>query len=72
MGAVTRSIEDPNEFSNSRKEILNDLHPYLDGISSKRIIKKVSKLLGSSDLENLKPKPSNWYRKRQIRKLILS
>jgi hypothetical protein len=72
IGALIRSIEDPEEFSQSRKEILNDIHPYLDGESSKRIIETISELLGSSDFKNLKSKPWNWLRKRQIRKLILS
>ena len=72
IGALIRSIEDPEEFSQSRKEILNDIHPYLDGESSRRIIETISALLVSSDLNNLKSKPRNWFRKRQIRKLILS
>jgi len=72
IGALIRSIEDPEEFSPSRKEILNDIHPYADGESSRRIIETISALLGSSDLNNLKSKPRNWFRKRQIRKLILS
>ena len=72
IGALIRSIEDPEEFSQSRKEILNDIHPYLDGESSRRVIETIYELLGSSDLKNLKSKPRNWFRKRQIRKLILS
>ena len=69
-GALIRSFEDPEEFSQSRKEILNDIHPYLDGKSSERLIETISKLLHSSDLKNLKSKSGNWFRKRQIRKLI--
>ena len=71
IGAITRSIEDPNEFDQSRKEILNDLHPYIDGESSKRLIETIIGVIKNKGLKNLKSKPRNWYRKRQIKKLIL-
>ena len=72
IGAIIRSIEDPNEFAESRKEILNDIHPYLDNGSSKRLVDTIYKVIKNNDLGNLKSKPKNWYRKRQIRKFILS
>tara|TARA_B100001250_G_scaffold405660_1_gene423508 strand:- start:1119 stop:2144 length:1026 start_codon:yes stop_codon:yes gene_type:complete len=71
-GAITRSIEDPNEFNQSRKEILNDIHPYTDGESSKRVIDTILEIINGKELEKLRSKPINWYRKRQIRKLVNS
>ena len=70
-GALVRSIEDPNEFKTPRKEYLDDLHPYSDGKSSERVIKGIENILKSTELSQLKPKSMNWYRKRQIRKLVL-
>ena len=69
-GALIRSLEDPLEFNESRKNYLNDLHPYRDGKSSERIVKAISESLKSEELNNLKSKPLNWFRKRQIRKIV--
>ena len=44
-GALIRSLEDPLEFNESRKNYLNDLHPYRDGKSSERIVKAISESL---------------------------
>ena len=72
IGAIIRSIEDPNEFKQSRIEILKDLHPYTDGKSSKRLIETIFEIINSGELKKLHPKPRNWYQKRQIQKFISS
>ncbi len=69
-GAITRSIIDPSEFSESRKDILYEIHPYSDGKSSQRLIDVISKTIKDNEIQKLKPKPRNWFKKRQIRKLI--
>lgn len=70
LGAITRSIIDPSEFSESRKDILDEIHPYSDGKSSQRLIDVISKTIKDKEINKLSPKPRNWFRKRQIRKLI--
>ena len=67
-----RSIEDPDEFKESRVEILNDIHPYQDGKSSMRLVKTISDFIKNKEFKNLKKKPKNWYRKMQIRKIVSS
>ena len=72
IGAIVRSIEDPDEFKESRDEILNDIHPYQDGKSSKRLVETISDFIKNKEFKNLKRKPRNWYRKMQIRKIVSS
>ena len=72
IGAIVRSIEDPDEFKQSRDEILNDIHPYRDGKSSKRLVETISDFIKNKEFKNLKRKPRNWYRKMQIRKIVSS
>jgi len=70
LGALTRSIEDPDEFKDSRKSYLADLHPYQDGLSSKRVIDAIENTLETGGVNNLKKKPRNWFRKKLIRKIV--
>ena len=70
IGAITRSIEDPSEYSYSRNEILSDIHPHNDGLSSKRLINVIKEVLDSNELGQLKPKPRNWIRKKYIRSIV--
>ena len=70
IGAIVRSIEDPDEFKESRDEILNDIHPYQDGKSSKRLVETISAFIKNKEFKNLKRKTRNWYRKMQIRRII--
>jgi len=48
----------------------SDIHPYSDGQSSQRLISTISNVLQSDELNRLKPKPRNWIRKKQIRKIV--
>ena len=70
IGAITRSIEDPGEYKKSRQDVLSDIHPYSDGQSSQRLISTISNILQSDELDWLQPKPRNWIRKKQIRKIV--
>lgn len=69
-GAITRCLLDPNEFGENRKEYLEDLHPYQDGQSSTRIIEAIQSILQDGGLNGLRQKSPNWFRKRQIRKVV--
>ena len=69
-GAITRSFNDPEEYSESRQEILNDIHPYLDGKSSERLIQSINETIDNGECLKLKKKSLNWFRKWKIRRLI--
>ena len=71
IGAITRSDNDPNEFKESRREILSEIHPYSDGASSQRLINTIIDTIKNKQYRGLRPKPRNWLRKWQIRKLIM-
>ena len=68
--AIVRSLNDPTEFSSNRKSCLQDIHPYSDGNSSKRVVESVEEILLKGSKKNLKPKPRNLVRKFQIWKKI--
>ncbi len=70
IGAIERAIAEPQEFAENRTKYRNEIHPYADGKSSKRIINCIEKIIESDSIKQLKPKPRNWIRKHQIRKLI--
>ncbi|NQT98017.1 MAG: CDP-glycerol glycerophosphotransferase family protein [Candidatus Marinimicrobia bacterium] len=70
IGAIERAIAEPQEFSENRAKYRNKIHPYADGKSSNRIINYIENIIESDSYKQLKPKPRNWIRKRQIRKLI--
>ncbi len=69
-GAIVRSMNDPKEFAENRKYYLKELHPYQDGKSSERVLAAIHEILENHAHSNLSPKPKNWFRKRQIRKVI--
>jgi CDP-glycerol glycerophosphotransferase (TagB/SpsB family) len=70
LGAITRCMLDPEEFSPNRMEYLDDIHPYQDGNSSERVLNAIQEVIDQNKLENLKVKKPNWIRKRQIRKMV--
>ena len=70
IGAIIRSFEDPEEYSYPRNEILSEIHPYDDGDSSKRLIEAIKEVIEFNELEQLKPKPRNWIRKKYIRSIV--
>jgi len=70
VSAIERSLKNPEEFSFNRDKCLKDIHPYLDGNSSNRLINEITEILANGSQNDLKQKPLNIIRKYQIRKLI--
>ncbi len=70
QGAVQRSLENPGEFSSNRQHYVQQLHPYRDGHSSRRVLETIQTIFENRTHERLKPKPRNWLRKWQMRRLF--
>ncbi len=68
--AIERSLMNPDEFSMNRASCLRGIHPYLDGLSSSRLLKVIEIILTEGLHNELKQKPLNFLRKYQIRKII--
>jgi len=68
--AIERSLMNPDEFSMNRASCLRGIHPYLDGLSSSRLLKVIETILTEGLHNELKQKPLNFLRKYQIRKII--
>ena len=69
--AIEQCINHPREFSSERTRCLDDIHPYTDGQSAKRVIEGIADILSSDLMNDLKRKPQNIVRKYQIRKMIV-
>ena len=69
-GAITRSLLDPEEYSENRKFYLNDIHPYSDGKSSKRVFDAINDSISEDIFSKLKPNPQNWLRNSKIKKML--
>ncbi|MBU0528489.1 CDP-glycerol glycerophosphotransferase family protein [bacterium] len=69
-GAITRSLLDPLEFSESRQFYLSEIHPYSDGNSSQRIINAIKDSISQDIFSQLKPKPNNWLLNHKIKKML--
>ena len=73
MGAIVRSIEDPDEFKQSRDEILNDIHPYQDGKSSKRLVETISDFIKNKEFKKFEKKNLEiGIEKCRLRKIVSS
>ncbi|MCH7762356.1 MAG: CDP-glycerol glycerophosphotransferase family protein [Candidatus Marinimicrobia bacterium] len=68
--AIERSLNNPKEFSSNRKRCLQYIHPYSDGNSSNRVLKRIEEILSDGLQNDLKQRPLNIIRKYQIRKII--
>ena len=68
--AITRSLLDPTEFSESRQFYLNDIHSFNDGKSSERVINTIKDSISTNILSKLKSKPKNWIRNRKIKRML--
>ena len=69
-GAITRSLLEPLEFSESRQFYLSEIQSYTDGRSSKRVINAIKESISEDIFSKLKPKPKNWLRNRKIKKML--
>ncbi|MFQ6604077.1 MAG: CDP-glycerol glycerophosphotransferase family protein [Fidelibacterota bacterium] len=70
FGAIIRSLEDPDEFHHRRQFYREDLHPYTDHQSSRRVIETVKSIYRNNELQGLRPKRPNWIQKRQVRQIF--
>ncbi len=68
-GAIRRSLDRPDEFASKRREYLSQLHPYLDGQSSRRVVEAVEHVLRDNLHHHLRRKPLNLVRKWKVRRL---
>ena len=70
LGALTRSIIDPTEFSDNRKFYLNEIHSFADGRSSERVINAIKNSITTDIFSKLKSKPNNWLQNRKMKKML--
>lgn len=69
-GAIIRSIENPQEFSDNRQYYLDDIHPYRDGMSSERVVNAIKDSIAADIFSQLKSKPKNWIRNSKMKKML--
>ena len=67
---INKILENPDEFSINRKEYLEDLHPFIDGKSTVRVMNTIQNVIHSREVDGLKQKSPNWFRKTKIRKMV--
>jgi CDP-glycerol glycerophosphotransferase (TagB/SpsB family) len=70
LGAITRSLLNPTEFSENRQFYLDEIHSYKDGRSSERVITAIENSISTNIFRQLKSKPKNWIRNRKIKKML--
>ena len=70
LGAITRSLLDPTEFSENRQFYLSEIHSFTDGRSSERMINAIIDSISANSVSPLKPKPQNWIRNRKMKKML--
>ena len=70
LEAIERSLANPGEYSQNRQQYLEEIHPYIDGKSSSRVIGAIENILETGNNKKLKAKPKNYVRKWQIRQLM--
>lgn len=66
--AIDRSLDNSNEYSENRKNIMKQIHPYYDRNNSQRVLTAVDKALDSDLKSMLKKKPLNLFRKYKLYK----
>jgi len=69
-GAIIRSLDNPQEFSDSRQFYLDEIHPYMDGRSSERVVNAIKDSISTNIFSKLKSKPKNWIRNRKMKKML--
>jgi CDP-glycerol glycerophosphotransferase (TagB/SpsB family) len=70
FGALERVLHDPEEMAPNRQFYREQLHPYTDGRSAYRVLDAIEEVLNGEALRRLKPKPRNWLRRWQLRRLV--
>jgi len=69
-GAIERSMERPGEFASQRRAYLDQLHPYNDGESSRRVVEAIEQVLQNNLHRQLRRKPLNLVRRLKIRRMV--
>lgn len=69
--AIQRSLDQPSEHSDLRRQYCDELHPYNDGASAERVITAIDDIVELDSVKNLKRKPLNLFRKWQIQRMKL-
>ncbi|WP_220762772.1 MULTISPECIES: CDP-glycerol glycerophosphotransferase family protein [unclassified Shewanella] len=67
--ALAEALSHPAELMNQINRYCNYVHPYRDGLSSKRVLAAVDELIGNG-LADLKSKPMNFLRHLKMRKKL--
>jgi len=67
--ALNKALQHPDEFMNEAKKFIIQMHPYMDGKSSHRILNAVDDFIAHYSFK-LKPKPLNLWRKLQVRQRL--
>jgi CDP-glycerol glycerophosphotransferase (TagB/SpsB family) len=67
---IQRSLASPNEFSPARQSYLAEIHPYIDGESSRRVVEAIEDALEQNLAKGLRRKPLNLYRRLKIRRML--
>ncbi len=67
-GALRTALTRPAEQMKAARRLIQSLHAYSDGQSSQRVLDAVDDFISNNELEKLKKKPLNLWRKLQIRK----
>ncbi|HPC35907.1 MAG TPA: CDP-glycerol glycerophosphotransferase family protein [Candidatus Marinimicrobia bacterium] len=68
--AIERSLENPQEFAENRRQTLAQIHPYIDTLNSQRVLNAVDDFLRNTTAGELKKKPLNLYRKYKVRRQL--
>lgn len=68
--SIQLAQERPEELMMEIDTYINDIHPYSDGKSSKRVVDAVEDFLNNNEKDKLKRKPLNLVRKFKIRKKL--
>jgi hypothetical protein len=70
LGAIIRSLEDPDEFAENRIFYQEDLHPYNDGRSSQRVLKAIDEVILSEEWKQLGKRMPAFKLRRKLRRLV--
>lgn len=58
--AVDQSLEKPDEYSEARQRIMDQMHPYRDTENARRVYEAADEVIANDLTANLPKKPGNW------------
>ncbi|MFQ6616063.1 MAG: CDP-glycerol glycerophosphotransferase family protein [Fidelibacterota bacterium] len=68
--AIEESLKAPEKWKENRRRILDQIHPYRDGNSSRRVLESIENVLQNGLHLKLKKKPLNLVRKWKVRRMM--